>query len=163
MKAALLLACTAVLCGCAVPLPGEPLDLPPFEAHAHAPYLSPSGYGGLSGQAFLRQRGGGVVTCAGATVVAMPSTYYFRFLADHSARIAAQKLSVDAAALSMIERTTCDAQGTFRFPRLARGEWIVVTEVRWNVGYSREGGEVRGVAWAQDPQGQPLLLSNDNL
>lgn len=150
-------------CGTVPGLSSEPLDMPPFEMDVHQKYVAPPAVGAITGQAFLRQQGGGVVTCAGGAVIALPSTYYFRFLLDHSKRIAAQGLQVASTANELTRRTTCDAQGSYAFANLPAGEWIVVTEVQWTVGYAKHGGILRGTAEVPANGSTQLILSNSHL
>ena len=43
-----------------------------------------TGQGSISGQAFLKQKGGGIVTCAGNDVFLVPDSGYFRELLVHA-------------------------------------------------------------------------------
>lgn len=101
------------------PVPPSPVDEARLRAYRVA------GPAIVSGQAFLRQRGGGVVTCAGARVRLLPSPE-----ADvgHDRRCRACR------------ETVCDAQGRFRFDGVPARAWILSTEVRWVVAGFTEGG-----------------------
>jgi hypothetical protein len=61
-RGVLLLAAGAVFTGCAI---REPMEMKTkFDYAQHEPYMQP-GNNGIKGQGFMRQLGGGVVTCAG--------------------------------------------------------------------------------------------------
>ncbi|MDG4948803.1 hypothetical protein NYR72_09890 [Actinobacillus equuli subsp. haemolyticus] len=105
----------------------------------------------IEGNAFLRQNGGGVVTCAGQEVWLIPYTEY-----------ANEKLSVmygnsekgfwnllspqykftneDPAYLANMKSTTCDSQGKFVFDNISKGSYFIATQVFWAVGYRQQGG-----------------------
>lgn len=107
----------------------------------------------IRGNAFLRQRGGGVVTCAGSEVTLIPATNYAK------QRIAAiyQGSSVISVGQmrarptfdpdpseyhSNTKKARCDAQGNFVFERVADGDFFVTTIVHWQVGYANQGGGI---------------------
>src|SRR4030095_16529486 len=48
-----------------------------FDPLEHNAYMEP-GENSIKGQGFLRQQGGGVVTCAGSEVFMVPATSFFR-------------------------------------------------------------------------------------
>ena len=142
---------SAVIAGCAVPQPAPPAPhviTAPFDA-AEARALMAPGVNQIKGNGFLRQQGGGVVTCAGEPVYLVPATAY-----------AAERMRViygsEAGGLGMEGRgpfppnvqeyldpqrdTQCDAQGWFTFDQVADGRFFVITLVRWKVGNSPQGG-----------------------
>ena len=108
----------------------------------YTPYLK-KGSGKISGQAFLTQRGGGVVKAAGRNVTLDPATsvgnewwgkagvvWQFKSLTPSSPNFhKARKVAV------------ADADGRFKFSNLPDGEYYVRTEVTWLAG-SMQGGLV---------------------
>lgn len=117
-------------------------------AHIHV-----TGPNSVRGQAFLRQRGGGVVTCAGAGVSLMPDTAYARerirkAYGPSALEAAARRIigvvleDPDPAYVAHIRQTTCDADGRFAFTGLVDGTYYIETEVRWTVAYQPQGGPV---------------------
>lgn len=111
------------------------------------------GHAIIEGSALVRQNGGGVVTCAGVEVSAIPATRYaqermyiiygndekgFRPL---SAAFG-QKVPPPAPAtyLTAQRSAVCDAQGFFQFNDLAAGTYYIVTQIVWRVGASSQGG-----------------------
>ncbi len=139
--AAVLLA-SFLITGCQS-VPPQPMSSH-FDAEA-ASYARQSGSGGITGQAFARQVGGGVVTAAGNPVILFPDQSYTRELARRMA--SGQYQAGDEAPLGQYARsTTADASGNFRFTGLAAGDYIVLTEVKWGVptqyGLIMEGGSL---------------------
>src|SRR5262245_20885928 len=86
----------------------------PFEPAAHVAYLS-TGSGTLTGQGFLRQRGGGVVTCAGSEVYVFPATSFFREVVGlmRAGKQPQLATAVDPFYRPIIKQGQCDAQGNF--------------------------------------------------
>ncbi|MDD2761546.1 MAG: hypothetical protein PHH11_14805 [Methylomonas sp.] len=85
------------------------------------------GTNSVTGQAFLTQKGGGVVTCAGERVLMFPNTPYY--LADPT------KYPVEQSnqAKQLIKESVCDASGNFEFDEIPDGQWIIKTFVLWQV------------------------------
>ena len=120
----------------------------PFD-RAQAALLLQNGTGTIKGNAFLRQNGGGVVTCAGSTVTLIPATEYAkerisRIYGNSQSGVVYQmnfKFSSDEPEYLVLNKTTkCDSQGNFEFDNVASGEFFVSTMVSWTVGYSQQGG-----------------------
>jgi hypothetical protein len=115
----------------------------PFDRAEHAPYEA-IGAGRIEGQAFLRQRGGGVVTCAGSTVTVSPATDFSREILAYlraSGDITAAEHRPARVAFDNLKRTTeCDAQGSFVVTQLPAGLWIVSVSVVWHIGSEQQGG-----------------------
>lgn len=83
----------------------------------------------VTGQAFLTQKGGGVVTCAGQAVLMYPDTEYFEDIYDDVPSLDA--LPSEEAAF--YKTSQCDAQGNFEFHKVPAGKWVIRTIVRWDV------------------------------
>lgn len=105
----------------------------------------------IRGGAFMRQRGGGVVTCAGQYVRLIPSTEYAR------RRMAALYNSGDSGSnqgrefkfvpdwpdyYTYTKVVKCDAQGNFAFEKVADGAFFVVAQITWEVGGNTQGGNL---------------------
>lgn len=150
MKHAIALALAISLAGCAYQ-PPRPAVFPltqEFDA-TQAKRQILDGSNAIKGNAFMRQRGGGVVTCAGATVSLVPATAYAKERIDRiyggkaSARPIDAVFEPDPAEYKKLIRTTrCDAQGNFQFDRVADGEFFLTTAVIWNVSSQLQGGTV---------------------
>ncbi|WP_188675253.1 hypothetical protein [Neptunicoccus cionae] len=108
----------------------------------------------LSGQAFMRQNGGGVVTCAGEDVNLFPAT---RYATERFAKIygdvsggrinvfqGVTTKGVPPEYLEYRRVATCDADGDFEFSGIAPGTYYVQSRVVWMVpnSYFPEGGSV---------------------
>jgi len=109
-----------------------------FDAELHKPYEA-TGNASITGQAFLKQNGGSVVTCAGEDVFLIPDTEYFKeFISIIKLR---KKPGAEGKNFKQYSRvTTCDAQGNFSFENLPNQAWIVLTQVKWRVSRLSEGG-----------------------
>ncbi|KAA0911859.1 DUF4198 domain-containing protein [Pusillimonas sp. ANT_WB101] len=115
------------------------------------------GTGTLNGSAFLLQRGGGVVTCAGRDVELIPVTDYaadrLRWIYGR-APAAGEVVRTDFMGMDRVNAqftpdipgyhthkrvTKCDAQGEFSFQGLKDGQYFVIASVIWFVP-SPQGG-----------------------
>lgn len=149
-----------LISGCAIRQPVQMQTR--FDYASHKAYVQ-NGTGSVKGQGFLRQQGGGVVTCAGSQVYLMPSTPFFReavnlLRAGKDPQIG-QKL--DPAYKVMLKQSQCDAQGNFLFTNLPSGGWFVMTEVKWSVGYNQQGGALLREISINNNETQVLLTDND--
>lgn len=160
-RGVLLLAAGVVFIGCAI---REPVEMKTkFDYAQHKPYTLP-GNNGIKGQGFMRQQGGGVVTCAGSAVYLLPKTSFFGEAIDlfRSGNTPQLTTAVDPAYKSMVKESQCDAQGNFSFAQLPDGAWFILTEVRWMVGYALQGGTLmRQVSVANGETIQVLLTEKD--
>ena len=153
MLKAIALAAAVLLSGCATTQPRVVQMVFPFDDAAAAEAMKP-GANAVKGNSFLRQRGGGVVTCAGAPVMLFPATRYAVERIKHlygNSRDGVRSVAQHREALQFepdapgyktaVRETRCDAQGNFSFDRVADGDWFVVTQVSWSTGpYNTEGG-----------------------
>lgn len=143
-----------LLAGCATTEPRVIQMVFPFDETEVTAAMQP-GANTVTGNAFLRQRGGAVVTCAGASVTLFPATRYSVERVKHmygnsrdGVRTVAEyrrdrlQFNPDPPGYQSAARETrCDAQGRFTFDRVADGDWFVVTTVVWSTGpYNTEGG-----------------------
>lgn len=164
----ILLAATAVLAAACAPT--APLVVhTPFDPEAGA-WSAARGTGSIAGQGFLRQQGGGVVTCAGAEVAAVPVTSYstermtllygrvdqgFNPVPPFGRQLAESPQGYQA----QMRRTRCDAQGRFRIGELPPGEYYVITTVTWMVGNSQQGGGLMARVRLAEGGAAELLLT----
>lgn len=102
----------------------------PFDV-SEATYIKAQGTGVIEGQAFLRQKGGTVVTAAGAAVVLMPATKYTSALAKAGSEKRLKPLSIATEARTYMRETIADSDGRFRFDRVPPGQYYLMTEVTW--------------------------------
>lgn len=154
----------ALMAGCALSPPKPSVELQTkFDTFEHDSYRQ-DGTGAIAGQGFLRQKGGGVVTCAGNPVLLMPATPFFReFIGQlRNGRKVVLNDKLDPTYKPIIKQSQCDAQGNFTFSNLSAGTWFVMTEVKWTVGYRRQGGALlREVSVIDGQSTQAILSDND--
>lgn len=161
-KKIVILASTAAACmavvGCATPTNTARQEVLTIRVQAEfdadqARRLMSDGVNIIKGNAFMRQRGGGVVTCAGAQVFLIPATEYaarriniiYGTGADRAFTNAKldMKFNPDPPEYYSLTKTTrCDAQGNFSFDRVADGEFFVQTSVSWEVARRIQGGQL---------------------
>ena len=123
----------------------------------------------IKGSALLRQRGGGVVTCAGNDVFLIPATEsgsrelqrvfgsghgYVRRGGD--ATLGGGKL---VAPPEPNRRTVCNAQGFFTFDSVLPGKWYIMTTVVWTAGDEYQGGTLLAMAEAQEGREVEVVLT----
>lgn len=136
MRFLLALGVAAAVAACAKP--AEPVKAR-FDEQA-ASYILKSGTGTLTGQAFARQVGGGVVTAAGETVYLTPVTPFFTEVRQRNER--GERSIIDPSIDKFTKSTIADAEGRFAFRDLHPGEYMVFTQVRWSVAGDPQGGSV---------------------
>jgi hypothetical protein len=147
MKRVLLAASiAATLVGCAAPQ-RQVVQRPPFPEAEYA-MLEKEGTATVTGQAFLKTRGGDVKTGAGNFVYLNPATTYSKFLYDRRN----QSVSFsppDTRLLVYVRKTVADASGRFNFKNVPAGEYYVTGEVIWEAPVGYQGSLVRqgGVIW----------------
>jgi hypothetical protein len=105
----------------------------------------------IKGSALVRQNGGGVVSCAGRSVILVAATDYakarifhlYKSTASGYRPVHAGRILFDPdlpAYRAGMRDTVCDAQGYFKFDRVADGNYFVNTQITWVVGSSPQGG-----------------------
>lgn len=136
-----LVLCAALLAGC-VATPQIQSTFNPAEAA----FIHKQGRGSISGQAFLRRNDGMVVYAAGSEVSLVPRTTYSteRIRAMYGgAKIAplyGGSIPEPPGYAEYMKVTKADGEGRFSFKGLPDGEYYVVTNVNWRVGYTIQGG-----------------------
>jgi hypothetical protein len=122
----------------------------------------------VKGSALMRQRGGGVVTCAGNDVFLIPATpsasselqRVFHgdkgWVARGGDEMGGGKLVV---APTPNRAGVCNAQGFFTFTNVKAGKWYVMTTVIWTVGNENQGGTMLGSAEVSEGQEAEIVLS----
>lgn len=95
-----------------------------------------TGLNKVSGQGFLTQKGGGVVTCAGEKVKMFPNTKYFNYIYGIQENYIRHKPIKNEH--NLVKITKCDSQGNFEFYNVPSGDWVIKTTVEWTV-FIRDG------------------------
>jgi len=161
-----LLVVLLVFAGCAAIRPTVNLNSP-FD-HAAAMAQLEEGNNTITGSAVVRQKGGGVVTCAGADISLIPATPYAneRMMHIYGTRdrgyspSGAPKFEPDYPEYYQATRTVVgDAQGMFEFDNVKDGEYYVITVITWAVGYSRQGGALMSRVVVQGGETKKVVLS----
>jgi len=122
------------------------------------PLVTPmNGDNKITGSGFLRQNGGGTVTCAGNDVLLKRSIYferspyakeanslsaYVRNASDVDPRHYEFESKLAQLFSTQTIRTSCDVDGKFEFQNLASGEYNITTKVYWVVANEGQGGLV---------------------
>jgi hypothetical protein len=141
----------AALVACAIPNAPTLEIRSPFDAQAaHA--LLVDGANTIKGNAFMRQQGGGVVTCAGQIVYLVPATAYAveRFQALYgsvdrgvnASRVNYKFIPDPSEYYNLSRSSRCDSQGNFLFENVANGDFFATTVVSWQAGNSLQGGHL---------------------
>lgn len=100
-----------------------------------------AGTGSVSGQAFLRQQGGGVVYGAGSEVILLPRTAYTGEIVNREV-LRSTKLMPPIDTRLPILKTQADGQGNYSFINLTYGDYYVGCDIIWYVSGRRQGGPV---------------------
>lgn len=131
-------------------------------SQAEAAFALKSGTARIQGQAFMRQRGGGVVTAAGSDVILIPDQPYTREMINRD--ISGQGfLTAEYQPVFPYSKTTvADASGSFAFTNLAAGNYIVITEVKWLVptqyGGMNQGGTLASPVTVRSGETAQIIL-----
>ena len=150
VKRIILFLCVLSLSGCASLPAQEPLKQTVKFNEAEAKKMLAVGNNTVYGSAFLKQMGGGVVTCAGETVRLIPATmyatermkYFYGPSVDYSVGVyfGGKSAEDNAPYESNIKTTVCNQNGDFSFDNVADGSFYVSTVVLWKVAHRIQGG-----------------------
>ncbi|MBV5334751.1 MAG: hypothetical protein JZU49_02975 [Sulfuricurvum sp.] len=124
-----------------------------FDADLTKRVYEKDGNNTINGNAFLRQNGGGVITCAGSKVQLIPYTIFSRerilaifgnteggFAPPYKSNI---QFSDNPTEYFQFRKTEyCDSNGNFTFPNVGDGKYYINTYVFWNVGNVINGGSL---------------------
>lgn len=159
----------SALAGCATNRVVKPLA--PFDAEAAKKQLA-EGPNSVKGSALIRQAGGGVVTCAGKPVFMMPVTAAAKEWAAqlygtsrggfHNAQGRGIQFKGRDDMFAATRTTTCDAQGSFKFDRVADGQFFLFTRITWIVAGSIQGGSVMRPITLSGGQMTEIVLAPDS-
>ena len=172
-----ILAAIFLLAGCAG------VQKKPYVINISSPYVSPFkdgnkiGTATVKGNAFLRQRGGGVVTCAGYKAGLVPLTSYAKQRIQKLYQTTdGTKLYQDVSDFAQYSgfeyrpdvpeyyedhfEADCNSNGIFVFNNIPAGEYFVYASVYWQVGNSGQGGHVGKYITVLDGQSYDLVLTN---
>ena len=152
--------------GCVTTTPIERLPFPQEEYDE----LPETGTGVVKGQAFLRTRGGNVITSAGSRVYLNPLTtysiqWYLAYLEDLEDPFNNVVLSdPDPRLMEYIRETIADASGSFRFENVPPGTYYLTTEVSWDAptgsGFRPQGGILVREIRVEDDRETEVIISS---
>lgn len=154
------------LAGCATPRTQVTISEPFDEGAARE--LMRDGSAAVKGSALFRQQGGGVVTCAGFPVVLFPVTPYSRarmvaLYGDPNGGVNPGRNPIfipdPPAYTELARKTQCDAQGFFKFEKVAAGEFYVAVPILWQIGGSRQGGFLATRVSLKDGETREIVLA----
>ena len=156
------------LAGCATPTPPAPLQST-FNADEVA-FIHEQGTNTIEGNAFLRQRGGGVVTCAGEIVALIPKGTYSTELMvrlygaatvpGYRPYYLGRNAPVGPKAFYFASRhTVCDSDGRFKFENVAAGSYFVRCAVKWEVQSIQGGYLMEPVTFAGSDEVRNVVLT----
>lgn len=144
------------------------MSLAPADVEAATAMLG-SGTSTIKGSALLRQRGGGVVTCAGNDVFLIPATASAtselrRVFGDDKGYVSRGGDATLGGGKLVVAPTpnrpgVCNAQGFFTFTNVRAGKWYVMTSVVWTVGDEYQGGAMLGNAEVREGQEVEIVIS----
>ncbi|MFZ2619852.1 MAG: hypothetical protein WAX89_03170 [Alphaproteobacteria bacterium] len=157
------------LTGCAA---FEPVKInTPFDAVATKKLLI-EGKNIVKGNAFISQRNGGLVTCAGKSVSLTPATGYAkeRMIAiygsedvGYSSAFSGKKPKFEPDVpeySSLSKETLCNVRGEFMFDKVADGEFYITVGVLWRVdAYFDEGGYLMKKVSVSDGETKDITLA----
>ena len=144
------------------------MSLAPADVDLATAMLGP-GTGTIKGSALIRQRGGGVVTCAGNDVYLVPATASAtselrRVFGDDKGYVQRGGDAILGGGKLVVAprphgQGVCNAQGFFTFANTRAGKWYVMTTVVWQVGQENQGGTMLGTAVVVEGQEAEVVLS----
>lgn len=144
------------------------VSLAPADVESASAMLEP-GTATIKGSALIRQRGGGVVTCAGNDAFLVPGTESASrelrriFGSDRGYVRRGGDATLGGGTLvappEPNRRTVCNAQGFFTFENVRPGRWHIMTSVVWTVGDQFQGGTLLGTTEVADGQEVEVVLS----
>jgi hypothetical protein len=163
------LALATVLTACVAP---EPLQSTTHFSPAEVAWAKTRGTNSITGQSFLRQQGGGIVTCAGYEVDLVPQSSYaserinFRYgntTKGYARTFMAPKLPpADPGYVESWHKTQCDAQGNFSITDLPDGDYYLITRVVWIVDRIEQGGGMMQRISLHGGEHIKVLLTNND-
>ncbi len=135
---AAVIALQLLLIGCASQPIHQPIQMTrSFDDASYAQYKN-QGTATLSGQAFLKTRGGDVKFAAGSVVTLDPVTEYSREWFEKAGKTWSRRneMPPNGRFAEFRKKTVADASGHFKFSQLSAGSYYVRTECTWHTGSS---------------------------
>lgn len=158
-----ILALTLTACASSpLPPPSWNSISPEKEVAEYAPYLI-SGTGSLTGQAFLTQKGGGVVPAAGQPVTLDPVTSTsIEWWQKAGTQFKVRDFTPPSGSFQKARKTViADGSGKFTFGNLPAGKYFVRTILTWDVPYwGTQGGILGDIVEVKADQASTVILNH---
>lgn len=148
----------ATACTKQVIIPSIPVDYQEAEKQMEQGKFS------ISGQAFLRQKNGGVVYAGGERVLLLPATKYLIEYRKLNPIRDIENTKAFSGFLKYGKETVADGIGKFEFEKLKPGNYYLQTKVNWEVwsSFSKSmyttGGFVNSIVNIDGSRGAPLVI-----
>lgn len=166
--------CVILLCLLAFPAVGctpqaKKVKLSERFDNVQAATMLTDGTNTLTGNAFMRQAGGNVVTCAGSPVHLIPATSYATERISHLYGNTTSGVAMNPIAFEpnepeytrLMKKETCDSQGNFTFEKVADGTYYITTTVQWLAGpYNPQGGALMKKVSLNGGVAQKIVMSH---
>jgi hypothetical protein len=171
MKTLLSVLALALVIGCAPSTVRTVTLKNPFDKD-QADRLLRTGKNTIKVNAFLRQAGGGVVTCAGETVYLTPATEMAkeRITAIYGSVLGGFRrinalptikfANADTAYDEKRKSAICSSEGRVTFEKVANGDFYITTRVVWSASNIPQGGNLSKKITVSDGEVLDLVLSN---
>ena len=158
-----------------LPVPAATVPMRTTFDPSEVAFFNETGTNSVKGSAFIRQQGGGVVSCAGNEVYLIPQGTYSTermgiiygktsSAGFNSARGGRQMPVPPVDAYRSHQReTTCDIDGKFEFRNIAAGSFFIITRVTWTISHSTQGGSLMApITFADNNEVKSVVLSPRN-
>ena len=156
-----------------LPVPAATVPMRTTFDPSEVAFFNETGTNSVKGSAFIRQQGGGVVSCAGNEVYLIPQgTYSTERMGIIYGKTSSAGFNLAGwrgrqmpvppvdAYRSHQRETTCDIDGKFEFRNIAAGSYFVVTRVTWTISHSTQGGSLMApITFADNNEVKSVVLS----
>lgn len=143
--------------GCTTSVP--PMARMPFPESEYDA-LKPTGTAMISGQAFMRTRGGDIKTAAGFNITLNPVTSYSNQWYELSYIEGYALENYDQRLLKYFRSQKADADGRFAFKNIPEGDYYIVAPVYWEVpNHGKQGGIIAEKISVKNGDDLHLILS----
>lgn len=140
----------------------NPIERMKFPEYQYAD-LPTTGESIVTGQVFLKTRGGDVKVGAGSKVIIFPATTYSNETFHFEYKQGRTMSPVDPRAHKYSHSTIADADGKFKITNLPSGKYYIMSEVTWEVpsrsGLRKTGGMIMQFFTIDDNSTKNLIVT----
>lgn len=162
MRKALVILTATLLASCAQQQPRSNLSFNEFPAAEYAS-LATTGTGSVSGQVFMKTRGGDVKVGAGNEVMLIPVTSHSRTLFLAYQQNVAPNNAPDPRAKPYTRRMIAGVDGDFEFNDVPPGDYYLAGSVNWEApgryAMSQQGGFIMMPVTVENGQNKRIMLT----